>query len=316
MKQIFILLFSFIFCVNTFGQTSYSKTDAYVESLGSLIGLNVATIADTLIGFSGDKEQQARAIYYWISHNITMDLKGSKSNDNKNILPEKVVETRKATPLGYSTLFQEMCSQAGIRCLTVDGFVKFSSEEINNPADEINHSWNVVQLGTSPTDWYYADACKGAGFPDKQFKNFSTQFTSEYFFADKALFNLDHYPDNIAWQLGGGPKSKKEFYALPLIGNAAYPLGMKSAKPMTGYFKTKMKNAVGFSFKISDAADIKSIILLIGDEKKAPKKEDMNFSNNGGDIAFTYQFKRDDLFPVKVMVDGKMILEFMIEVEE
>lgn len=310
------LLCTFLHHSNFAQSGNYAKTDAYVEKLGALNGLNVASIADTLVLAFSDKEQQARAVYYWISHNITMDLKGAKANDNKNILPEKVVETRKATPLGYSTLFQEMCSQAGIRCLTVDGFVKFSSEEINNPADELNHSWNVVQLSTSPTEWYYVDACKGAGFTDKQFKNFNPQFTSEYFFADKALFNLDHFPDNIAWQLNGGPKTKKDFYALPLMGNAAYPLGLKYAKPITGYIKTKIKNPVSFNFKVNGDADIKSIQLLIGDEKKVPKKEDMNFTNNGGEIAFSYQFKKDDVFPVKVIADGKTILEYMIEVEE
>lgn len=316
MKQIVLIFLSSSLSLHLTAQSTYSKTDAFVEKLGALNGLNVATIADTLSQVSSDKEQQARAIYYWISHNISMDLKGTKGNDNKNIDPVKVVETRKATPLGYSTLFQEMCSQAGIRCLTVDGYIKFSSEEINNPSDEINHSWNVVQLGSSPTEWNYADACKGAGFTDKQFKIFTPQFTSEYFFADKALFNLDHYPDNIAWQLNGGPKSIKDFYALPLIGNAAYPLGLKYVKPNTGYIKTKMKNPVVFNFKINGELEVKSIILLIGDEKKASKKEDMNFSNKGGEIAFTYQFKKDDVFPVKIIVDGKTILEYMIEVEE
>ncbi len=316
MKQIVLLFLCSSLSLHLTAQSTYSKTDAYVEELGALNGLNVATIADTLSQVSSDKEQQARAIYYWISHNISLDLKGTKGNDNKNIDPVKVVETRKATPLGYSTLFQEMCSQAGIRCLTVDGYIKFSSEEINNPSDEINHSWNVVQLGSSPTEWFYADACKGAGFTDKQFKTFTPQFTSEYFFADKALFNLDHYPDNIAWQLNGGPKSIKDFYTLPLIGNAAYPLGLKYAKPNTGYIKTKMKNPVAFNFKINGELEVKSIILLIGDEKKAQKKEDMNFSNKSGEIAFSYQFKKDDVFPVKIIVDGKTILEYMIEVAE
>ena len=71
-----------------------------------------------------------------------------------------------------------MCSQANIRCLSVDGYVKNFPEEINDIPDEINHSWNVVQLGLSPEEWYYVDAAKGSGYLDKKRSVFTKKFTS------------------------------------------------------------------------------------------------------------------------------------------
>jgi transglutaminase/protease-like cytokinesis protein 3 len=181
----------------------YTTTDNFIKNLGSLDSLNVARIADTLTRRLSDKEQKARAIFYWIANNIALDLKAIKSNDQRKSLPEDVVKMRKGTPLGFAKLFQEMSSLANIRCLVVDGYVKANTDDINSPSDESNHSWNVVQLGLSPDQWYFVDVAKASGYTDKKMSSFTREFTSNYFFPDKALFNLDHFPDNDAWQLGG-----------------------------------------------------------------------------------------------------------------
>jgi hypothetical protein len=314
-KRMFTALVAALLSLPGFAQDDYKITDDKVAAFGPLTGLNVATIADTITRPFRDKENKARAIFYWIASNISLDAKATRGNDQRNKEPEKVVQLRKATPLAYSLLFQEMCSMANIRCLSVDGYIKNFPEEINNKADEINHSWNVVQLGQSPEEWYYVDMAKASGFTDKKQAVFTKQFTSEYFFADRALFNLDHYPDNGAWQLGAGPKSIKEFYALPVISNAAYEYGLQSPQPKTGYIKTKTKAAVNFSF-VYNGKSISNISLIMGDGKAVAKPEPMNFSAKGNTISFSYQFKKEDTFPVRIVADGKDLLQYLVESEE
>jgi len=314
MKTIFAALF-LIFSTSTLkAQNKYQQVDAFVEKLGPLTGLNVATIADTLTRKIASKEDKARAIFYWIANNITLDLKAARANDQKKSDPVLVVASRKATPLGYSLLVQEMSSMANIRCLSVDGYVKNFPEDINEKPDEINHSWNVIQLGQSPEQWYYVDAARAAGFADKKYSTFTKKFTSEYFFADRTLFNLDHFPDNTAWQLGGGPKTLKDFYAMPVISSAAYELGVQKANPSMGLVKTKTKNSTSFSFPYN-GKEIKSVELVIGEGRTALKPEPMNFTS-GGAISFTYQFKKEDTFPVRILVDGKEMAAYMFEVSE
>ena len=294
--------------------SKYRSVDETVAKFGALISFNIATIADTITAPFPGHEEKARAIFYWIANNIAIDPKATKQGDSKNILPEQVIELRKATALGYSMLVQEMCSDVNIRCISVDGYKKFNSENINQPLDEINHSWNVIQLGQSPETWYFADACSASGFLDKKMTLFTKRFTSEYFFADKKLFNLAFYPDNSAWQLGGGPKNIKEFYTLPVIGDAAFALGLSKPAPALGYIKANLKTAVSFSFRLSEP--VKSISLIVGDEKKQPKPEEMNFTNAGGVISFTYKFKKEDTAPIKILADGKEVLEYLAEVNE
>lgn len=294
----------------------YAKTDAIVQKFGSLDSLNVATIADTITRPFADKQSKARAIFYWIAHNISFDLKAMKTNDNRKVDPVLVIQSRKATPLGYANLVQEMCSMANIRCLTVDGYAKSYASDINNPADEINHSWNVVQLGQSPEEWYYIDAAKASGYADKKFSSFTKEFTSQYFFADRTLFNLDHYPDNSAWQLGSGPKTLKDFYTLPVVSSAAYVYGLQKPQPLTGHIRTKTKNTVTFTFPHTNTVTIGAIILVTGEDKKEEKSQPMNFTDTGGQITFNYQFKKEDTYPVKIVVDGKVLMQYIAEVSE
>lgn len=295
---------------------SYLAVDEKVASLGVLPNLNVATIADTITRPFAGKMEKARAIFYWISNNISLDPKAMRGNDNRKTDPVDVIQLRKTTPLGYSLLVQEMCSMANIRCLSVDGYVKYNAADIRNKADDINHSWNVVQLGQSPDQWFYIDAAKASGYVDAGTKQFVKRFTSGYFFADRNLFNLDHFPDNDAWQLGGGPKSVTEFYNLPVIGYAAYDYGLQKHEPRNGFIKTKPTSEVRFSFNYSHAERIKNIYFQMGEERKKWKPEPIRFNDNNGVVSFSYTFKRADSYPLKIVADGNELLEYYIESEE
>ena len=293
----------------------YKAVDDFVVKLGALDSQNVAQITEALTLKLTDAEQKARAIFFWIANNIALDAKAIKINDERKSLPEDVVKFRKATSLGFAKLFQEMSSLANIRCLAVDGYVKQSIEDLGNPPDEINHSWNVLQLGASPDKWYFIDVACASGTLDKKMAGFVKEFTSAYFFANKTLFNLDHYPDNGAWQLGGGPKSLKDFYNLPVFYNAAHFYGIKKPTPATGFIKTKTKAKVNFSIPYG-AAGASAVELAIGDGRKQQKPEAMNFNLSAGAIVFNYQFKTADSYPVRVIIDGKTVLEYMVEVSE
>ncbi|RYD71708.1 MAG: hypothetical protein EOP53_23190 [Sphingobacteriales bacterium] len=316
MKKAWLILTISFFYFNSFSQNTYSNTDKFVQAQGSMDSLNLAQIAQRITAGSTDKEQQARAIFYWIANNIALDPKAIKGNDQRKSLPEDVVKLRKGTALGFAKLYQEMASIANIRCLVVDGYIRSGIEELNDPADEINHSWNVVQLGQSPESWYVLDAAKASGTLDKKMTAFTKKISSGYFFTDKTLFNLDHFADNSAWQLGPGTKSKKDFYALPIIGPAAYEYGLRKPTPATGSIKTKTKAKVRFSIPVNSGESITNVSLLIGEGRRLQKPEPMNFSYAGGAIVFDYQFKVEDTYPVKIMVDEKLILEYMVEVSE
>ncbi len=294
----------------------YDRIDSITGSLGSLDSFNIATIADTIARKFSSREEKARALFSWIATNIQHDLKAVRSNDNRKSDPVSVIQLRKATAEGYANLLQEMYSMANIRCLTVNGYTRSSTEDINNPADDYNHTWNVVQLGQSPEEWYYVDAFKAAGYSDTRFTTFTPAFEPGYFFTARYLFNLDHFPDNQAWQLGPGQKTKKDFYSLPVIGRYAYTLGMTNMTPSIGYNKTKITKPVNYTITYSNNIPVEKVELVTGDERRPDKPIPMNFTPNGQSFTFNYTFKKDDEYPVRIMVNDKVLLGYMYQVNE
>ncbi len=302
---------------NLSAQTSnrdFKAIDEYVQSLGSLDSMSMGTINNVVSNKFTDKMDKARAIYYWITHNITYDLKLARNNNPLKNTPADVLRTRKATAIGFASLFQDMCSSADIRCLTVDGFIKNNTEEIGEKDQEINHSWAVVQLGQSPEDWYYVDPTLGSGFVDAEMKFFTKYYTDVYFFTEKETFNLQHYPDNEAWKLGSASKNKKDFFDMPVVRVAAIELGIKKILPNDGKIKAKVNKAVKFSFTLKSTEEITKVELGFG-EKKKYKVEEIQYSNSASVLSFTYKFQDANSYPVTIFVNGKEFVQYYVEVE-
>ena len=309
-----LLMLAGFSCLAQIKGRDFKAVDAYVKSLGALDSMSMGTINNVVSNKFTDKMDKARAIYDWIAHHITYDVKAARSNSTSKNTPTDVLLYRKAVGIGFASLFQDMCSAADIRCLTVDGFVKFNTEQIKEQGAEINHSWAVVQLGQSPEEWYYVDPAFGAGYADADMKTFTPYFTDAYFFTDKETFNLQHYPDNEAWKLGPAPKNKKDFYELPVVRVAAMELGIKKISPDEGNLHTKVNKGVKFSFVLRTTEDINKVELGIG-EKRKYKVEEIQYSNSATTLSFTYKFEEENSYPVTVFVNGKEFIAYYVDVE-
>ncbi len=292
----------------------FTQVDEYVKGLGSMDSMSMATINNVVINKFTDKIDKARAIYYWIAHNIEYDIKAARTNNTSKNKPDDVLLNRKAVGIGFASLFQDMCSNADIRCLTVDGFVKYKTEQIGEKDIEINHSWAVVQLGLSPEEWYYVDPAFGSGYVDEDMKVFTSYYTDAYFFTDKEVFNQQHYPDNTAWKLGGGPRSKKEFLGLPVVKVAAIELGLKKCFPEVGNLKAKANKAVKFSFVLNATDSISKVELGIGERRKY-KQIEIQFTATGNTLNFTHKFEEENAYPVTVFINGREFVTYYVEIE-
>jgi len=311
---VFLFLFLSIGAAAQKAGRDFTEVDAEIKKLGSLDSMNMGTISSIVTKNYTNKTDKVRAIFDWITYNIAFDLKAAKNGATDKNSSTQVLLSRKATSPGYANLFQDMCSSAGIRCLTADGFVKLGPDEINNTKTEINHTWAVVQLGESPDAWYYVDPCWGAGYTDVEYKTFTKAFNPDYFFADLTIFNWQHFPDNIAWYLGPRLKNKKDFFGLPIIKSAAYELGLKKLNPVDGAVKAKVNKAFPFSFQLASYAEVNKVVIAYGEGKKRQVKE-VPFKFSGNLLGFTYTFDDENSFPVTIFVNDKALIEYQIEVE-
>ena len=293
----------------------FKVVDDYVKSLGSLDTLNVGTISYIVTKKFSDNQDKARAIFDWIAYNISFDLKNAKRNGNEKTNSDDVLKLRKANAAGYAALYQDMCSVVKIRCLTVDGYIKNNIEQINEKPDEFNHTWVVVQLGQSSESWFYVDPTMGSGYTDDKMTFFTKAYNDAYFFADKVIFNFQHYPNNTAWLLGPASKNISAFLSLPVVKNAAYEFNTTGFTPFNGKIKTKIKSPVQFSFKSSETSAVDIVAIAIGtDKKKKVKTVDHNLS--GGMVKFSYIFEEEDTYPITILVNNKPLLSYLIEATE
>jgi hypothetical protein len=310
------VLILFAFCsTSLFAQTGgrdFKAVDDYVKGLGSLDSMSMGTINNVVSNKFEDKMDRVRAIYDWIAMNIIYDVKAARTNNTTKNTPKDVLATRKAVGAGFANLFQDMCSAANIRCLTVNGFVKNNINQIGEKPTDINHTWAVVQLGETDQPWFYVDPAWGSGYLDADQKTFTRSFTTAYFFPDKTTFNMQHFPDNEAWRFGGGPRNKKDFADLPLIKVAAFEHDAKKFSPDNGVLKAKAGKQVFFSYTLGSKEEISKVSLIIGEKKKIQQK-DMDFVFTGGILSFSYKFDEGS-FPLTVLIDGRELITYSVDV--
>ena len=200
--------------------------DEYAASVWSLIPLD--TIAEKLTQpFSSDSEK-VRAIYYWVTHNISYDVVRFhrpermaiflNSTDSAEL--EDYVTSRYGTMTydrgtgvceGYASLFKLLCRKAKINCVVVRGYGRTSMTDIGKPYNT-NHAWNAVKVDGK---WRLVDACWGSGYCDDAVTTFHQKFTDYYFLTAPDVFAYNHYPDNTEWLLTNSPASVQEFTLLP-----------------------------------------------------------------------------------------------------
>ncbi len=317
MKKYFFFL-AILFSINTLAQdsdSSYKAVDAYVQALGNLDTLNTGNITFLLTKKFNDPKEKARAIYYWITHHIEFDVKALRNTDNSKLTADILLKSRKANGAGFAALFQDMCSIASIRCLTVDGYLKTQVDQISEKPSEINHTWNVVQLDKSPTSWFYVDPMLGSGHLDGKMKKFNRDFTSGYFFANKKTFEFQHFPDNPAWMLGGSPYNLKAFGNYPIINDKGIDFGITHFSPETGHVKHKLKKAMAFNMNLFRDVEIRKVSLLVGEDKKQQRKE-VEFTTGNGSLNFMYTFTEADDYPVTILLNDQPVMTYLVDVEE
>ena len=84
--------------------------------------------------------------------------------------------------------------------------------------------------------------------------------------------------------------------------------------PNNGGIKAKAGKPFAFSYQLSDRAVINKVSIAMGEGKKKKIKE-VPFSFNNNMLGFTYKFEEEDSFPLVVLINGKELIEYAVEVE-
>ena len=200
------IFFIFIFLMVSYFLISrdYTYIDEYALRAPSTEDME--SLVSYLIKPASDDFEKVRAIYFWITHNISYDVHAFFSNRILDTSAINVFYTRKIVCAGYANLFQEFCDIAGIECVTIIGFAKGYGYVAGMVPKKSNHAWNAVKIKGK---WYLIDATWGSGYLNGN--SFVFHYTNLYFLADPKIFINDHFPEEEKWQLLDKPIDKYQF---------------------------------------------------------------------------------------------------------
>lgn len=198
-------LFCFLFTLCLYGQNKYGAIDKVALQLSDADSKTTDGIASYINSHFDKPEDKARAIFYWITHNIAYDVENMYNVNfyqSKSEIVERILKTRKGICMSYAELFNEIAGKTGLKSYTVDGYTKQ-----NDKVDVVPHAWNALQIGS---EWYLIDATWGAGYI--QNGKFVRHIENNYFKANPQQYIVSHAPFDPLWQMLGYTVTNQEFY--------------------------------------------------------------------------------------------------------
>lgn len=169
---------------------------------------------------------KAARIFWWITHHIKYDVKTYVKQKNPIYSPNKILRRRKAVCYGYSRLFNDMCSHAGITSAVILGYDKGWLYDFGDVFFTDEHAWSAYRTGVS---WHLSDLTWASGylyvkhgplrrmlhklrllkFPFKI--KFKKQYDPSFINVPPKLFIADHLPVVNYWQLLDKPVSLSDY---------------------------------------------------------------------------------------------------------
>lgn len=175
-ERIFII---FISCQLVYGQQSmdpttfdYSKVDSIALNFPKKKYKSYTELVALLIENLQTDHEKLRVLFRWITENISYNY-GNRSSD-----ADKVVKSKKAVCIGYSTLLKEMCKSAGIECEIIIGYSKTKISDIDKKLKKTDHAWNAFKLYNK---WYLLDVTWATSYYDDKKRKSIKSYNELYY---------------------------------------------------------------------------------------------------------------------------------------
>ena len=355
-RKIFFLLSFFLLtrpatAQQPFSSLNFSQVDSFVLSVK--FENNYIKLAHDLTERFPEDVYKVRAIFKWISNNITYDYRFINSGKELNVPDcadqfdcaeimrswendyiKKILRTKRATADGYSKLFQKLCEIVHIQGEVLPGYLRSKPYQIGNKMS-VNHSWNAVLIDA---DWCFVDVTLAAGYcieneeSDKLVK-FVKDFQNYYWLTPFERLVRTHYPKNGYW----GDQyhiplprffNNPHYYSIEVLDN------ISDECPDTGYITIRKDDTIHFSFTYkkdiryiqvnsnnyrnpslwTTVAISKRKTKVVRDTWAEKKQVYLPFNKTGQHYSFDYVIKDMSLYYVEIAFDYKKAMRYKVNV--
>lgn len=180
---------------------NFEATDHHARNIPRSHTHSIQSLAEQLCSNQSDATHKARAIYTWITANISYhdempegELWATPEHLERQ-RAEQVLQGRTAVCQGYANLFCALAQEAGLPCEIVTGIIKNEEGQV----ELVGHAWVAAQVGK---EWHLFDPTWGKT---------DGQVSEKYFMAKPADFIRFHLPDDPVWQLSENPVTERRF---------------------------------------------------------------------------------------------------------
>jgi len=186
----------------------YKDIDTHALNAPSSVEGDINTLAQYLIKPARNHLEKARAVYRWITENISYNIDGLLKGDYGDPSAQGVLKSRSSICEGYANLFSNLAQKAGLEVVKISGYAKGYGYVVGGSiGGDTNHAWNAVKIDGQ---WLLIDSTWGAGYADQQ-NRFVRRFSEHYFLTPPEQFIYDHFPSESKWQLLNKPISRQEY---------------------------------------------------------------------------------------------------------
>ena len=317
--------------------TDYSAIDSRARSTeynGDLQQL----VSELTAGYKNQFEE-ARAIFVWVSHNISYDYVAYNKNKRKsfrckgnncsekyikwqNKIIDRTLRKKKAICFGYATLFKKMCDYAGIQSSVISGYTKNQPSQVGRMGS-LDHAWNAVHIDGS---YYYFDVTWASGYctEDKSGKltSFTRKFQEYYWLTPIDKLSRNHYPAEEFWAKLSGLES--DYKNAAYIKSSHHPL-IEIISPDTGVINAKAGDTIHFKVKYSQAIEHLQINTNLSkspsmwkydkdtkvlNERNFKKQDYTDFKYQDGIYTFDYIVEKENIRYIEVLFDYELLMKF------
>ena len=232
---------------------SFAGIDQYAINTPDSAEVSINSLATYLAKGTNNDLEKTRAIYKWITQNISYNYSGFLSGQYGDTSANGVLARRTSICDGYSELFMALGKAMGLQVVKLVGWAKGISYTAGvSLTGPTNHAWNAVYLNDG---WYLIDSTWGAGAISGG--QFVREFKGYYFLTDPEEFILNHFPQNSQWQLLSTKVVTSSFDSFPRVyfmssGSYLYsPLTQNLSAGTSQYFKIKIPGALDVAIVIN-----------------------------------------------------------------
>jgi hypothetical protein len=193
-----------------FQNGSVKSIDEHALSIPPCAHDNIKDLTESVIEPAATELEKIRAIYVWITRNISYDTDAYFNSDIDPVTDAaEVFSEQKSVCAGYANLLVAMAEEASLEVNKIAGYAKgysYDPETTIVEEGDINHNWNTVKVSDT---WILLDSTWGAGGLKK--KEFDRSYKEYFMKPPPELFAYTHRPEGDADQLLNTPLSLTDF---------------------------------------------------------------------------------------------------------